>query len=139
MPRVSVWLIRLALVYFGVGFTVGGLLLFNKGVPLDSQLWRLWPVHVELTLVGWTMQLVMGVAYWILPRFTGARRYGRRVWLAWAALMMLNIGVLAASLGQVAEGASPLVAVGRICQLLAAAAFAGYIWPRVKPLGSREA
>ncbi len=139
MPRLSVWLIRLALIYFGVGFTVGGLLLFNKGVPLDARFWRLWPVHVELTLVGWTMQLVMGVAYWILPRFTGARRYGRRVWLGWAALVLLNAGVLAASVGQAAGHLPALVVAGRVCEFLAAGAFGLYIWPRVKPLSVSEA
>lgn len=139
MPRLSVWLIRLALIYFGVGLTVGGLLLFNKGVLLDARLWRLWPIHVELTLIGWMMQLVMGVAYWILPRFTGMRRYGRRIWLGWIALVLLNAGVLAASIGQGIGHLPVLVLVGRFCQLLAASAFALYIWPRVKPLGVGDA
>jgi len=139
VPRLSVWMVRLALLHFGVGFTVGGLLLAHKGIPLDARLWRWWPVHIELTLIGWTMQLVMGVAYWILPRFTGARRYGRRTWLAWAALALINAGVLAVSAASVIGGVPGLTLAGRVCELGAAVAFALYIWPRVKPLGVSEA
>ena len=34
MPRLSVWFIRLSLIYLALGFTFGGLLLLNKGLPL---------------------------------------------------------------------------------------------------------
>ena len=68
MPRLSVWIIRTALLYLGIGFTFGALMLFNKGVPFDPMLWRLLRPHIEFVLLGWTMQLAMGVAFWIMPR-----------------------------------------------------------------------
>ena len=57
------------MLYLALGMTVGALLLFHKGIPLHPALWRWLPPHLEFLLVGWTLQLAMGVAFWILPRF----------------------------------------------------------------------
>ena len=99
MPRLTVWMVRAALLHLGAGFTFGALMLLNKGAPVSGEIWRLlWP-HVELVLLGWTLQLGMGVAFWIMPRFSGERRYGR-VWLGWAAFGLLNAGVVTVIGGQ---------------------------------------
>lgn len=134
MPRLSVWTIRASLLYLGAGFTLGGLMLFNKGVPLASSLWKLLPVHVEFVLLGWTMQLAMGVAFWILPRLRRQERYGN-ITLARIAFVLLNGGIAAVSLGEWLDGPDPLTLAGRSAELLAAFAFAVYIWPRVKTFG----
>ena len=60
MPRLSIWFIRSALIYLALGFTFGALLLANKGFPIIPEIWRLLPAHIELLLVGWTLQLAMG-------------------------------------------------------------------------------
>lgn len=96
MPRLSIWFIRAALIYLAVGFTFGALLLANKGFPISPQLWRLLPAHIELLLVGWTLQLAMGVAFWILPRIRATRGVVRP---AWAAFALLNGGLLAGGAG----------------------------------------
>lgn len=134
MPRLSIWTIRAALIYLGVGFTLGGLMLFNKGVTLAPSLWRLWPVHVEFVLMGWTVQLAMGVAFWILPRLRREDRYGNTA-PAWLAFTLLNGGVLAVAVGEWFDGLAPLVLVGRSAELMAVTGFAVYIWPRVKAFG----
>lgn len=130
MPRLSVWLIRTALVHLLAGFTIGALLLANKGVPLHPMVWRLLPIHIELLLLGWTLQLAMGVAFWILPRFQNARP---RAGLAWAAYLLLNlgIGVVAASVFLVTAPA--LTFWGRLLEVGAVVTFALHAWPRVKP------
>jgi hypothetical protein len=133
VPRLSVWFIRTSLLYLGLGFTLGALLLFNKGVPLTGALWQLLPVHVEFVLVGWTIQLALGVAFWILPRWRSSR--GNEA-LAWLAYGLLNAGVLAAGVGP-GLGWPPLIGLlGRGAELLAALAFALHAWPRVKALGA---
>ena len=132
MPRLSVWTIRAALVALGIGFLFGALMLANKGVPFDPSLWRLLPAHIELVLLGWTMQLALGVAFWILPRFSGGRR--GNVPLAWASVALLNAGVIAVALAGWVGGW--LAVAGRAAELLAAAAFAAHAWPRVKPPGA---
>jgi hypothetical protein len=70
MTRLSMWTVRTALLYLGVGFLLGALMLLQKGVPIDPSMLRLLPMHVEFVLLGWTLQLAMGVAFWILPRFS---------------------------------------------------------------------
>ncbi len=133
MPRLSVWMVRASLVHLGLGVTFGALLLANKGVPLAPALWALLPLHVECALIGWTVQLAMGVAYWILPRFGGERR---REGLGWLAFALLNVGVLAAGTGSWITGPVAVPFWGRLAELLAAAAFALHAWPRVKPPGA---
>lgn len=135
MPRLSVWFIRTALIYLASGFTFGALLLFHKGAPITPALWRLLPMHVEFVLIGWTVQLAMGVAFWILPRFAQGPIRGNEA-QAWLAYGLLNAGALIVGVGP-ALGATPiLLLAGRICELLSVAAFAAHAWPRVKPLGA---
>ena len=76
MPRLSQWYVKLSFGYLLAGFTVGALLLANKGQPLHPALWSLLPAHIEWLLLGWVAQLTLGVAFWILPRFWKEPRRG---------------------------------------------------------------
>lgn len=133
MPRVSVWMIRAALLDFGIGVTLGALLLWNKGLPFAGAIWRLLPVHLELVLFGWILQLALGVAFWILPRFTGQARFGsvRRAWIGFG---LLQAGILAVALGSL--GSDALIALGRVAEVVGAAAFVAQLYPRIKPFGN---
>lgn len=134
MPRLTVIMLRFALAYLALGFTFGGLLLFHKGVPISPMLWSLLPAHIEFLLLGWTVQLAMGVAFWILPRFSrGPRRGDER--LAWLAFGLLNIGVLLAGIGPLVAAPALSVFLGRAAETGAALAFAAHAWPRVKAFG----
>ncbi len=133
MPRLSAWAIRAALVYLLVGFTFGALLLANKGMPFAGWVWGLLPAHIESVLVGWTAQLILGVAFWILPRQLNGSR--GNVTLAWMALAFLNLGVLLVVVQVIAPQAGLLQLAGRSCEVLAAALFAGHAWQRVRPFG----
>ena len=133
MPRLSRWFIRASLVYLALGFTFCGLMLFNKGVPLSVWLWQLLPLHVEFLLLGWTVQLAMGVGFWILPRFrAGVSRGNERA--AWAAFALLNVGVWLAGMGPLLDAPTWATLLGRLAEAGSAAAFAVHAWPRVKPL-----
>jgi hypothetical protein len=131
MPRLSVIAIRTALVYLLAGFTFGALLLANKGIPFGGWIWSLLPAHIEFLLVGWTAQLALGVAYWILPRFSGGSRGNVR--LAAFAVGMLNIGVLLVAAQSVWPGVSSLAPAGREAEIGAAVLFALHAWKRVRP------
>ncbi len=130
MPRLSVWFVRAALLHLAIGFTMGALLLWHKAYPLHPLLWRVLPMHMEFLLVGWTVQLALGVAYWILPRWQSQRGDVRP---AWAALVLLNAGVWLVALAPYAGPANGLMVVGRVLEAIAALAFAVHAWPRVKP------
>ncbi|MGE5144012.1 MAG: hypothetical protein ACM3OA_11285 [Acidobacteriota bacterium] len=134
MPRVSVWLIRAALLYLGAGFTLGALLLVNKGTGVAPAVWHWLPVHFELLLVGWFVQLVMGVAYWIFPRFGMTRAARGREELAWAAFGFLNAGVWLVCLGALDLG-SMTILLGRLSETLSAGLMAANIWARTRASG----
>ena len=130
MPRLSQWYIKLSFGYLLAGFTVGALLLANKGRPLHPALWSLLPAHIEWLLLGWVAQLTLGVAFWILPRFWKQPRRGRTTG-AVAAIVLLNAGIVLVSLTALLGWASWATAIGRVLEIAAAGAFAHSAWPRI--------
>ena len=131
MPRLSCWFIRSALLHLVLGITLGELLLFHKGIPFYPPMWRFLPLHIEILMFGWIVQLVMGVGFWIFPRFFRARGDERPAWLAF---VLLNGGVWAAGSGPVL-GLVWLTTTGRLLEIGAALAFALHAWSRIKPPG----
>ena len=126
MPRLSVWFVRCALAYLTLGFTFGALMLLEKGVPVYPPLLRLLPAHIEFVLFGWTAQLAMGIAFWILPRFaSGASRQSGELAprgnekAAWLAFGLLNAGIWLAGMGPVLDLAPALPLLGRACEAIA--------------------
>ena len=134
MPKLSVWMVRSALIYMGIGFLFGAMLLAHKGIPLFTWTWRLIFLHVEMLIFGWTMQLVMGIAYFILPRFSqrGAKRYGAEH-LGWRSYYLLNSGIILTVFAHWYVSAI-VILIGRLLVLLAIGLFVAMIWERVKPL-----
>jgi hypothetical protein len=132
MPKLSVWLVRASLIAMGIGFLFGATLLYHKGTPTFTWAWKLLNPHIELMIYGWTIQFVMGIAFWILPRFSGEARYGKS-YLGWWSFGLLNGGLLLTFTDAwVNQGL--LSTVGRVLMLGAVVAFAVMMWPRVKPL-----
>lgn len=84
MPALSRWLIRAALAYLVLGFTLGATMLVLKAPAHHGATARLIAPHVEFLVMGWTLQLTMGVAFWILPRLAGGASRGA-VGYAWLA------------------------------------------------------
>lgn len=137
MPRLSQLMIRTALVWLGLGYTVGGLLLLNKGMPVLAWLWTLRFTHVHLLLIGWMVQVACGVAFWILPRLdaSGARGDERLVWICYVTL---NSGVvlaalhdpIAAAIGETTAIDLMLAGAGAL-YIIAIIAFAAHAAPRI--------
>jgi hypothetical protein len=122
-------MIRTALLALTAGATLGAVLLAVPGVAGMTR-WR--PLHAELLLVGWTVQLAFGVAYWILPRFRSGPGRGHEA-LGWAAFALVNVGMLLVGVGRSVSGGEIWAFAGRGAEGLAAAAFVAQAWPRVKP------
>jgi hypothetical protein len=139
MPLLSRLMIRTALLHLALGFLLGTLILWHKGRPIHPLIWALLPAHIQLLLVGWTLQLALGVAFWILPRFVTRIPPPGSNQFAWASYLLLNTGlwlVILASLlpfsplGTRLPWLSPL---GGLLELLAVLAFLAHAWPRIKP------
>lgn len=128
MPALSRWYVKTAFVYLLFGFTAGALMLANKGRPFYPPLWNWLPLHIEALLTGWIVQLTLGVAFWILPRFWQAPRRGNTTG-AYLAYGLLNVGILLVMMP--ASWLAWGTAVGRLLQLLAILSFAHTAWPRI--------
>ena len=132
MPRVSIWMVRSALVALVLGFSVGAVMLVGKGIGAFGALSAGIPIHVELVVLGWMVQLAMGVALWILPRF-GARGPARGAAWSWVAWGLWNSGIAFVIAGTAGAPAARLI--GRLIELGAAVAFGAAIWSRVRASG----
>jgi hypothetical protein len=135
VPKLSVWFVRTALVYLSVGFALGAVLLGAPGLQLRIPTARLLPAHIEFLLTGWMVQLALGVAFWILPRFRVGPERGREE-IAWVSYVLLNIGVVTAAAGAVIGLPALVPSIGHVVQGLAAGAFALHAWPRIKVFGA---
>jgi hypothetical protein len=135
MPLLSVFFIRTALIYLSLGFTFGGLMLFNKGITVMPAVWSLLPAHIEFLLIGWTIQLILGVAFWILPRFSRGPTRGKEE-IAWLSYFLINAGIWMDILSPLFHELPWLPFLGRLFEVGAAVTFAGYAWGRVKPTGA---
>lgn len=137
MTRFSKWAVRLSLIYLVIGFSIGALMLTNKGFSIYPRVVLLLPIHIEFLMFGWFIHLIFGVAYWMFPRFTpketGLKPRGF-VRAAWASLGLLNLGLAVFLLGQFFTATLMIRFVGRTLEFLATLAFFVNIWPRVKPV-----
>ena len=131
MPRLRAWFVRASLVYLAVGFFFGALILVQKGIPFYAPVWNLFPLHMEFLLVGWLIQLAMGIAFWIIPRFSSGSPRGP-VGLVWLSFALLNTGILITIL----QFWFPVVLlIGRILEIIAGLLFVIGSWRRIKPHG----
>lgn len=130
MPRLSQWIIRTAFVYLLLGFTFGALLLTQKGVPLHPALWGWLPAHMEFLLIGWIVQLTMGVAFWILPRYWKKPRRPRVIY-AQIAYGLLNLGIWLVVAGTTLQAGREYLLVGRVVEVCSVIFFALHAWNRI--------
>ena len=132
MPRASVWLIRIALLHLLSGAVLGTAYLVFKATGTPAWVATHRPVHMEQMLVGWMVQLVIGVAWWILPRPAEPERAPRAATM-WLVGVLLNGGVVVAALGGSPRLPQALLPAGRMLEVLAVAVFALHAWRRQRP------
>ena len=132
VPRVSVWLIRTSMLHLLSGAIIGAAYLAFKATGSAAWVVSHRAVHVEQMLVGWMVQLVIGVAYWILPRPPAfdAARGARALWVVYG---LLNGGLLVAALGGDPHLPGTLAFAGRVAETVAVALFALHAWNRQRP------
>jgi hypothetical protein len=131
MPRLSVWAVRLSLLYMLVGFSLGAVMLANKGVPFALWAWNLLPGHVDMLLFGFIIQMAIGMAYWILPRYRSGSRGNPAV--VWISIALLNLGIWMAALTGWFNLPGSWLAVGRLIEGAAATLFVFQAWRRIRP------
>lgn len=137
MPTLSRWFIKIGMLYFVVGLTMGAVLLAQPVMGWSSSLQALRPVYLHLLFIGWVTQLIMGVGYWMLPKYSKEKPRGSER-LGWAVLIMLNAGLVLRSIGEPAMTLAPqaglgwMLAVASLLLLLAGWGFILNTWGRVR-------
>jgi hypothetical protein len=84
--------------------------------------------HAAAVLLGFALQLAMGVAWAAFPRRQGSRGDPRVIWTAYG---LLNGGILAA-VGASLTGTPGLGAAGLVSAVAGAVCFAAAVWARVR-------
>ena len=99
MPRLTRWFIKAGLLYFVLALMTGVLYQARREIDLPSWVSMLNPVYIHLLAVGWITQLIIGVAYWMFPKFTKAQPRGSEA-LGWATFILLNVGLILRVIGE---------------------------------------
>jgi cbb3-type cytochrome oxidase subunit 1 len=111
VARYSAAFIGAALTYFTIGMFLG------VAMAIDPSLMSvLRTAHVHLNLLGWVSMFIYGVAYHVLPRFTGQPLHSPL--LADVHLVMANVGLVGMVLGFAFYGPGPVVAVFGTIELI---------------------
>lgn len=137
MPPVTRVFVRTGLLYLLVALLAG--LAIVAQTPLQLPQWAafLTPVYFHLFMVGWVTQLIIGVAYWMFPKWRKERPRGSDR-LAWSCYGLLNAGLLIRVVAEPAHAMQPrpllgwLIVVAALLQWLGGLAFVLNTWPRVK-------
>ena len=137
MPILTRVYIKTSLIYLVAALLVGGVLALASVVDLPMALRSLSPVYFHLFMVGWITQLIVGMLYWMLPKYSKEKPRGHDP-LWWATYVLLNTGLL---LRVAAEPANALMAgaawqwglaLSALLQWLAGLTLIAAAWPRVK-------
>lgn len=136
MPAITRWYVRTSLLYLIGSLTLAALLAVAQVIAVPQVLQAAGPVYFHLFLVGWVTQLIMGIVYWMFPKYSKERPRGREG-LAVATYVLLNTGLLLRVLGEPAKAVNTaavwswaLVASAGL-QWLAGIFFVGNTWSRV--------
>ncbi|HZO93919.1 MAG TPA: hypothetical protein VFB22_09105 [Candidatus Baltobacteraceae bacterium] len=137
MPSESRLFLRTSLIALVLAFLWGAAMAAGEALGIAPP--SMWPVeHAHLAFVGWLVNLVIGIAWWMLPlnrdRFPEtAGRYPR--WAPPTVWILLNAGLVARIAAEPALSfavARPVLIAGGVAQAAAIVLFAACAWHRVR-------
>lgn len=137
MPRLSRYFIKVGLIYFVVGLLLGTVMLLQPLLNWSSKLQALRPVYLHFLFIGWVTQIIMGVAYWMFPKFSRAKPRANEH-IGWAVFVLLNTGLILRAIAEPAPVIIPdanlawILAPAAICLLLSGWLFIINTWGRIK-------
>lgn len=137
MPTLSRWFIKIGMVYFVIGLSMGAVMLLQPALDWSPRLQLLRPVYLHFLFIGWVTQIIMGVGYWMFPKYTKEKPRGNER-LGWAVLILLNVGLILRSIGEPMMIIEPgttygwILAIASMCLLFAGWGFIFNTWGRIK-------
>jgi cbb3-type cytochrome oxidase subunit 1 len=129
VARSSSWFIWSALAYFTIGIGLG----LSMAI-WPAQVLNLRAAHAHINLLGWVSMFIFGVAYHVLPRFTGHPLHSPR--LAEVHVGLANLGLLVMAGGFAGLGTGPIVAAGGVVEAIGGLCF---VYNIARTLTSRPA
>ncbi len=137
MPRLVRWFVKASFLWLVIALSLKVIAL----TPWGSDIPAITAISWHALFVGWLMQLIFGIAHWMLPTIPNAPKDRLRgdERLMWAAWVLLNSGLALRLL------AEPMIAVQRTpiwqgalvtsawAQWLAAILFVFNAWRRARP------
>ena len=133
--------VKTALAYFALGLLLGAWMLVQQAMGIGIHP-SMVSAHTHLTLIGFMVTLIMGVAYWMFPR--PARedmRYSPS--MAEINYWLITIGTGARFAGETAQAFHRhpaewvVIMVGAAMQIAAGFIFVWNIWTRIRAVGSQ--
>jgi len=137
MPTLTRWFIKTGLIYFVLAMLVALTLKAQPVLGLPAFFAMLRPVYFHIFMVGWVLQIIIGVSYWFFPRLAERSRGNER--LGWLAFAWLNAGLLLRIAGEALLPSHSatfwgwMLVLSAVLQWLAGIAYVLLIWKRVKP------
>ena len=139
MPRLTRWYIKSAFAYFILALLVGVALGVMVNRPLNPLPTDLLPPYFHLLSEGWITMLIIGVAFWMFPKFSLERPRGSET-LGWASYVLLNLGLIGRVVSEPVNSSlatpnsiwSILLIIAAALQWLGGMAFVINTWPRIK-------
>lgn len=156
MPKTSRTYVKASIAYLCLGAALGALLLINRWIPLEPRIATLKAGHVQMLVVGWLTQLILGVAWWLFPPLASGlrpgeskpRRRGQRQRgsepLFWTTFVCLNAGILLRAVFEPLYSWTQsafyglLTGISGLFLFAAAVAFVAGMWGRVRELGRKR-
>ncbi len=137
MPTLSRWFIKVGMIYFIMGLTMSVILLAQPALGWSPQLQVMRPVYLHFLFIGWVTQIIMGVGYWMFPKYSKENPRGSEK-LGWVAFISLNLGLLLRGVSEPMIIIYPqpiwgwMLALASMFLLLAGWVFIFNTWGRIK-------
>jgi len=132
MERFVSGFVRASLIWLGVGVLLG---LAMAVAPSHALVYR--PAHLHANLLGFVSMMIFGVAYHVIPRFSGNPL--RRPALAQAHLWLANVGLFAMVAAWMVRATAPAVSgwllpAGALLSATGTALFIWNLWHSLGPV-----
>jgi hypothetical protein len=137
MPSLTRWYIKTALVFLALALFSGLMMaaqrLWHIPIPIGGSL----PVYIHLLVVGWVTEFIIGVVYWMFPKYTREKPRGSES-LGWVSYVLLNTGLLLRVISEPLIDLNPallwgwMLVVSAGLQWMGGMAFVVNTWGRVK-------
>ncbi|HEX8361451.1 MAG TPA: cbb3-type cytochrome c oxidase subunit I [Longimicrobium sp.] len=123
--------IRASLVWLGIGVLIG------VAMALVPRAIAYRPAHVHANLLGFVSMMIFGVAYHVIPRFTGRPLHDPR--MAALHLWVANAGLAALAGGWIVRVhaprvGTPMVGAGGLASAVGAYLFIYNLWRTMEPV-----